>query len=291
MHRSHNGGKTLQRQRRARSRSRRGRRAAATATTSGSIRRIPTRYVLSTTAAASINTPNGPLQRSACRTGRCITCTSTTACRTGSTATARTTGRCADRQHDVGAEPGRTACCRPGQHRCGAAGGGGAVAARRRRRVGWRTRARRARSSQWQPEHRRLRVRLHDSGPDQRRRRLRALLRQQGDALGRAHRHRALDRAVDGLARLAAERGEVPLPLDGADGDRSVRSRRTVLYGCQLILKTDERRPVVDRSSAPICRRRIRRASSRTAVSSATTSASTTARSSGASSTRRSSTG
>ena len=54
-----------------------------------------------------------------------------------------------------------------------------------------------------------------------------SLLRQQGDALGRAHRHRALDRAVDGLARLAAERSEVPLPLDGADGDRSVRSRTT----------------------------------------------------------------
>ena len=55
------------------------------------------------------------------------------------------------------------------------------------------------------------------------------LLREQADAVRREAGDRALDRAVDDFSRLAANRHQVPLPLDRAARSRSVRSenRRT----------------------------------------------------------------
>ena len=118
--------------------------------------------------------------------------------------------------------------------------------------------------------------------------RLCALLRQQGDALGCAHGYGAVDRAVDGFARFAAERDEVPLPLDRADGDRSVRSQQRPLW-LPADPEDHQRRAVVDRVQPGSLHQGSVAASSRTAGSSATTLASTTARSCGTSNTRRSS--
>ena len=73
---------------------------------------------------------------------------------------------------------------------------------------------------------------------------------------------------------------EVPLPLDGADGDRSVRSQQRALR-LPADPEDHQRRPVVDRVQPRSLDQGSRRASSRTAASSATTSASTTAKSSG----------
>ena len=134
--------------------------------------------------------------------------------------------RSAREQHDA-AEPSVGGRGRGGGGGGGGRGRGARAGARRIRPAPGVGRGRDRAGHGVAAQHRRLRIGLHDSRSDRRRHRLRALLRQQGDALGRAHRHGAIDRAVDGVARLAAERGEVPLPLDLADGDRSVRSRRT----------------------------------------------------------------
>ena len=48
-------------------------------------------------------------------------------------------------------------------------------------------------------------------------------------ALRPSHEARALGEPVDSHARLAAEQAQVPLPLDAAAGDRSVRSQHGVL--------------------------------------------------------------
>ena len=240
--------------------SRRGRPAAATATTSGSIRRTPSATPSWTTAAArSTRTtassacafPNGQMYHVARRQPRAVLDLQQPA---GRRHDARTVDELRDGRQRV---PAR------GQH--DAAGRRGLRARTRGRRRWWRrTRSRRGgpgggcevrgrgpwthgAGHRLAAQHRRLRVGLHASRSDQRRHRLRELLRQQGDALGRAHRHRALDRAVDGVARLAAQRSEVPLPLDLADGDRSVRHEQRALR-----LPGDpedvQRRTVVDRA-------------------------------------------
>jgi hypothetical protein len=138
----------------------------------------------------------------------------------------------------------------------GRGGGGGgprdAAAARPRSRKGAVRRAsgrgRTAAGDALAAQHRRLRVGLHDSRcptiPDV------VYASCYGNKVTRWDARTgtgAIDRAVDGLARLASQRGEVPLPLDLADGDRSVRHEERALR-----LPADpedvERRPVVDRA-------------------------------------------
>ena len=239
MHRSQDGGKTFSGNGGTASPSRRDRRAAATVTTSGSIRRIRSATSWSTTAARR-STRTTASSACAFRTARCTTCTSTTACRTGSTATARTTGRCADRRR---APRRRQRVPARGQH--DAAGRRRLRArARRRRRRRWRTgpgrrgadggseRARApgadatAPATAWQPNIGGCESGFTHSRPDQRRHRLRELLRQQGDALGRAHRHGALDRAVDGH-RSTRRRTKRSIAATGPRRWRSIRSIRT----------------------------------------------------------------
>ena len=182
-----------------------------------------------------------------CRSGRCITSPWTTACRTGSTATGRTTGRCAGRatrseQTGNGRAAGGQLMPLPRGPVAGAAGADRRTRRRRRTAAGgggcrrW-NRGGATPARQWQPDIGGCESGFTIPDPDDAEHRLGDLLRQQGHALGRAHGHRAIGRAVDDHARLAAERSEVPLPLDGAARDRSVRSQHR-LYGCQLIFKT-----------------------------------------------------
>ena len=189
MHRSQNGGKTFSGNGggRRRSRSRRGRRAAATATTSGSIRRIPKRYVLTDDGGAeSINTP-----------GRLVS----VRCRTAQMYHVRVDNRVpywiySNRQDDgtmrgPSTRPEMSGNGRlPEQHdaapAAAAAGRRGGRGARRRAAGGGRAR-RVAAAPPWEPNIGGCESGFTIPDPDQRRHRLGELLRQQGDALGRAH--------------------------------------------------------------------------------------------------------
>ena len=125
---------------------------------------------------------------------------------------------------------------------------------------------------------RRLRVRLHAARSHRSEHRVGELLRERSHALRSSRQARAIGEPVDSHARLAAEQAQVPLPLDAAAGDRSVRSRTP----CTTAARSYSRPLIAARagaSSAPICRRTIRRASYRRAASSRTTSASSTAKS------------
>ena len=191
----------------------------------------------------------GSARECRCRTARCITCTSTTACRTGSTATARTMARCAGRstvseQTGNGRLPEGSTMPQPpfGRGGRGRGGGGGRAAARppaatRRRlrrgsraaaRGGQRRRPDAARAPAWQPNIGGCESGFTIPDPTDADVVYASLLRQQGDALGRAHRHRAIDRAVDGLARLAAEREQ----STAATGPRRWRSIRSITTTC-----------------------------------------------------------
>ena len=158
---------------------------------------------------------------SACRSGRCTTSPSTTACLIGSTATGRTTGRCAVRAPSPFKWP---ACRRTVRRRrvAGAAVSVDAVVA-----VGTAVGAR----------NRRMRVRLHDTGPGQSRRHLGELLWQRGHALRRPHAPCAVGEPVDPYAGLGADEDKYrchwtpPLAFDPFEPE-------TVYYGCQVIFKT-----------------------------------------------------
>ena len=117
----------------------------------------------------------------------------------------------------------------------------------RRHRRRWRWRSRWRRWPAVAAEHRRLRVRVHHPRSHQCRRRLRVVLRQQGDPVGCADRHCTFDRAVDDHPRLASERDEIPLSLDRADGDRSVRYEERALR-LPADSEDHQRRPVMDRA-------------------------------------------
>ena len=184
---------------------------AATTTTSGGIPKDADRFAITHDAGITLTTAARPQHaaRARCRSARCITSPSTTRCRTTSTATCRTTARCAG-----------STIARGGRRR-------------RLQRLG----------QPVGPRPRRLRVGLHRSRSRRSEHRLVDVLRQQGDALRPPHEDRALGGAVACITLDAPPtRVEVPLPLDGAAGDRSVRSQQRLLR-LQRDLPHHQRRP------------------------------------------------
>ena len=164
---------------------------AATTTTSGGIRRTPIAS-RSRTTPASRSRRSTAAARSACscRSARCITSPSTTRCRTTSTRTCRTTARCADRRSPPeGAGAGYNGSGNAWDHGLGGCESGFTA------------------PDPADPEHR-----LGD------------LLRQQGHALRPPHEDRALGRAGDDHARLAADTTR----STAATGRRRSRSIRSI---------------------------------------------------------------
>ena len=202
-------------------------------------------------------------QRCASRTGRCTTSTSTTACRTGSTATGRTTARCADRRR-APRRPAAGACPRTARCRSGAAGLAGedagaavvvaadAVVARRPRWQDREVRAARAvdarrRPPPWQPN-----IGGCESGftiPDPTNADI-VYATCYGNKVtrwdartGTAHSIEPWMMSLDSPPNEAKYRCHwtSPMAIDPFDTNN-------VLYGCQMILKTSNERPVVDRA-------------------------------------------
>ena len=181
---------------------------------------------------------------SRCRSGRCITSPSTTSVPYWIYSNRQDDGTMRGPSNAPVAGPERAV-----GHVAGARVAAAAARRTRRARRRWRPRRRTRRrgSRAVGARHRRLRVGLHAARSDRPRHRLGEVLRQRGDALGRA-RPSARARSSPWMHTLDSppNKIEVPLPLDAAAGDRSVRSQHGLLR-LPGDLQDHERRPELER--------------------------------------------
>ena len=223
------------------------------------------RFVLTDDGGARITSRRTATRRCACRTARCITSPPTTACRTGSTAIGRTTARCAGRA-PCRSRPATACCPRLDDDRVRRVAVGDAAAAGAAALRGVAGRGARRRPRPGRPVSAAASPGFTLPGSRDPNIVWATLLRQQGDALGRAQRDRA--RSVESVdaTRSIRSRTRRSTAATGRRRSRSIRSiRNTVLLRLPGDLQDVQRRPDVEVISPdlstkdPVAHRLVRR--------------------------------